>query len=636
MDRILLIEDDDGAQLLFRNRLQELGYEVVGASTGARGLLEARAAKFDLFIVDIGLGSGIDGYEVCRRLKAMPQNHGIPVVLISGQVKNPEELHLGYAAGCEAFLMKGDLTLIEDVVRAMLRIKALQNELASQNRLLEEQNRRLHEERQRAADLGTALRESGSRADVFRDLAAGRPDAVLLVDAEGVVRMTDRGARDVFGGTLEGKHLASIAPGTGLEAFVRDARTGAHEAYRFDLEWSSGATRSLTASILPTVPGGTEPRYKVLLLLDAGKRRVAAEVLRMEEQGVPRRELGPLLEAARVTFRPASMVGDSASMRELRGAVDRLRRGEGPVLLRGEPGTGKHLVARILHFSGEAGGPFVPLDAAALSRGQLQEELLGIDKGHSDALTARPGLFLRAQDGSIFLENVDRMPLDLQASLLAILREGRVKRVGSSQAEAVNVRLIASSTANLEKLAEKGRFDPELLALLAPQTLHTLPLRQRLEDVPALATHFLARYDPTGARTLSSEALWVLGEYAWPGNVRELEDCIEGALARSAEPELSASDLAPALVERFKELSTADSIPGPGGGGAGRRLREDPLAEAYAKLEAKGTPPSLEGYEKLCLLHALHDTGGDKLKAAQLLKIGKSTFYRKLKTHGLS
>ena len=304
---------------------------MVGAETGARGLMEARAGQFDLFLVDIGLGSGIDGYEVCQRLKGIPQNHGIPVVLISGQVKSQEELHRGYAAGCEAFLMKGDLTLIEDTVRAMLRIKALQNELAQQNRLLEEQNRHLQEERQRTADLGTALRESVSRADVFRGLAAGHPDAVLLVDAEGVVRMTDRGARDILSGDIEGKHLAAIAPGTGLEAYVRNARTGPHEAYRFDLEWASGATRSLTASILPTVPGATEPRYKVVLLMDAGKRRVAAEMFCMEEQGIPRRELGPLLESARATYRPSALVGTSPATLTLREELLRAIEAEGPV-----------------------------------------------------------------------------------------------------------------------------------------------------------------------------------------------------------------------------------------------------------------------------------------------------------------
>ena len=135
MGRILLIEDDSGTQLLLQSRLKDLGHEVVTAPTGAMGVMEARSGSFDLFLVDVMLGSGIDGYEVCRRLKGMPHVHGVPIVMISAIVKNREDLHKGYEAGCEQFLLKGDMTLLEDVVRAMLRLKSLQDELAIQNRL---------------------------------------------------------------------------------------------------------------------------------------------------------------------------------------------------------------------------------------------------------------------------------------------------------------------------------------------------------------------------------------------------------------------------------------------------------------------------------------------------------------------
>ena len=646
MDRILLIEDDAGAQLLFRNRLQELGYEVLGASTGARGLMEARAGKFDLFLVDIGLGSGIDGYEVCRRLKAMPQNHGIPVVLISGQVKSQEELHRGYAAGCEAFLVKGDLTLIEDVVRAMLRIKALQNELASQNRLLEERNRRLNEERQRAADLGEALKASGGSGHAL--LGATHPDAVLLVDADGTVRDTDRGARDILGADIEGKHLATIVSGTGLEAYVRDAKSGVHDSYRFDLQFSNGSIRALTATVMPTVPSsiGAEPGLKVVLLFDAGKQRFASEMRRLGERGVPRREIGPLLEAARHAFRPSQLVGDSSAMRDVRASVTALAALRAPVLVQGEAGVGKELVARILHFHGPASGPFVPVHCSALAPDTLEEELLGRSR-EGDEL---PGLLHLAQDGTLFIDEVDRLPEPIQDRLLGILRDGKAPRLGSSQSEPVNVRFVAATSADLDELASKGKLRSELVELLSEHAITLPPLREHLEDVPGLLEHFLHHHDPTGELQLSDEARWVLGEYEWPGNVAEVAECIELTVAHATGPEVGVGDLPTPLFELFKELSDTDAIPSQGAAAghshgtvvaAGsprspKTKKADRLAEEYLSIDVVEAAPSLEAYERKAILHALRETKGDKLLAAKLLNIGKSTFYRKLKTHGLN
>jgi len=643
LERILLVEDDAGAQLLLRNRLQELGYEVVVASTGARGLLEARAGRFDLYLVDIGLGSGIDGYEVCRRLKAMPQIHGNPVVLISGQVRSQEELHRGYEAGCQAYLVKGDMTLVEDVVRAMLRIKSLKDELGLQNRLLEERNRHLQEERRRGADLEVALRETGTRASVFRDLAAGHPDGTLLVDVEGIVRMTDRGAQDIFGKDLEGKHLADLARGTGLEAFVRNVRTEPHEAYRFDLEWANGAVRSLSASVMPTVPqsvGESDQALKVVLLVDAAKRRVAGEILRLEDQGIPRRELGPLLEAARRTFHPSRIVGDSPAMVAHRAAVLAAAGSRASVLITGPPGTGKDLAARCIHYASHASGPFVPVDCSALAPRLLESEIFGHAKGaFSEAITDRPGLLQQAQEGTVYLDEVGELPLALQERLLTALREKRVRRLGSQQLEPVSVRVVAASRSDLEQRVEQGRFLPELLADLQEIRITTPTLTKGSVDIRPLTEHFLERFGKAKGLEMSSEAQWVLTEYDWPGNIGELEHCIEVACLQATGAEIDVSLFSAPLLELYKSLSAADAIPRPGARDARRevaRVKTDPLAEKYATIDSAEGEPSLEAYEKKAILHALRETCGDKLAAARLLNIGKSTFYRKLKTHGLS
>ncbi len=630
MNRILLIEDDAGAQLLYRNRLSDLGFEVVVASTGAMGLMEARAGKFDLFLVDIGLGSGIDGYEVCRRLKAIPEIHNVPVVLISGQVRGQEELHKGYEAGCQSFLVKGDLMLLEDVVRAMLRIKSLQDDLALQNRLLEEQNRRLQTERARGADLEDALRETGSRQMVFRELAAGRPDGVLLVDGEGVVRMSDRGARDILGQGIEGKHLGTVAPDSRLEAFVRNARTEPHEAIRFDLPERPGRlTRSVSACVVPLVPlpEREQPVKGVVLLFDAARRRIAAEMLRLSEQDIPRRELGPLVEAARRQFHPAALLGKSAVMGELRSRVKHLARAETPVLVQGPAGSGKELVARSLHFSGPRGGPFVPLDCAALSGNLLESELFGHLKGaFPEALTDRPGLFQQAQNGTLYLREIGQLPPPLQARVLEALESGRVQRMGGGSPERIDVRLIAGSSTDLARAAEQGTFLPRLLQLITSARVDLPPLAERENDVELLALEFLERFSP-GAR-LSPEVLWLLRQYRWPGNVRELSDAIENSSRLATGREIRVGDLPPALLELHGRLDRAEGIPS---------ALPSPAPASDVEADTEIVPGALlDVYEKKALLRALSLTGGDKLKAAKLVGVGKSTFYRKLKLHGIT
>jgi len=639
VERILLVEDDPGAQLLYRNRLHELGYEVVVAATGARGLLEARASRFDLFLVDIGLGSGIDGYEVCRRLKGIPQIHAVPVVLISGRVQTQEDLHIGYEAGCEAFLVKGDLTLLEDVVRAMLRIKSLQDDLALQNRLLEEQNRHLQAERERGADLERALRESGSRVPVVRDIAAGLPDGVLLVGGEGIVRASDRGAQDILGKEIEGKHLATIAPGSTLEAFVRNARTDRHEAFRFDLgDRSKGTVRSFSASVLPTVSRvhGMESD-RVVLLSDATKRRVAAELLRSEESSVPRRELGALLEAARRTFHPSALLGESAAMVDLRGRLVQALSGNQPVLLCGPVGSGKGLIARILHFSGSASGPFVPVNVSALAPGLIETELFGCTRQTApEAIADRPGLVQQAHCGTLFLDEIGETALAIQEKLLELLEEKQVTRVGSSQPERVEVRLLAAATVDLEELVAQGRFLRDLLDRLRATEIPVPPLARREDDVLVLAEAFLARHGAAKRLRLSAEVLSVLSHHDWPGNVAELERCVEDACSAAAGPEIRLEHL-PANLQELEKRMARDAIPATGPRRDRTRASQPRTAsEAPLDLGVLQGVPSLELYEKQAIVHALHCTRGDNLAAAKLLKIGKSTFYRKLKAHGLN
>ncbi len=652
MGRILLVEDQQSAQLLFRNRLEEMAHAVHVVPTGAMGLIEARGGGYDLYLVNVELGSGIDGYEVCRRIKSIPQVQRIPVVLFSSHACGNEELHRGYQAGCAAFLHKGELALLEDVVSAMLNLKAQQDDLALQNRVLEDQNRRLSAERQRSAELEAALRDSGSRATVFRELAAGRPDGVLLVDAEGIVRFADRGAVDLLGNELEGRNLGSLAPSSGLEAFVRDARNEPREGFRFDIATRGGKVpRSLSASVIPIAPlsAGGPAGLRVVLILDAFRRRLAAEVLRLQEQGIPRREIGPLIEAGHRAFQPNQLIGTSSAMTELRRTVTRAARLGQNALVRGEPGTGKGLVAYILHFSSRRSGPLVPVNCAALSPDSIAAELFGHVKGaFAGALFERPGLLHQSHQGTLFLHEIDAIPAQEQALLARALADAEVLRLGATRPEHVDLRVVATTSADLRPLVADGSFDADLFQRIADVEILLPPLRERREDIPALVEHYAAAFaTERESLAFAPEAIDVLQAHVWPGNVRELLECIERVVALTPGEWIDVEHLPQALRDseaaqdrpRDVSLAVAERPERP------VRGTHSVVPPSGSQVEAEGEqrddqvlfppPGSLMDYEKLCLLNALKASGGDKTKAAQILRVAKSTLYRKLRDHGL-
>ena len=624
MKRILLIEDELSSQLLYRNRLADLGYEVTSAETGAMGLMEARASSFDLFLVDVNLGSGIDGLEVCRRIKGVPELVGTPVVLISSEVKSSQDLHRGYEAGCQAFLKKGDTTLIEDTVRAMLRVKSLQDDLAAQNRLLEEQNRHLKEAQARGTDLEHALMESEARLPSSGD--SRHPDGTILVDEDGICRSADRGARHLFGLGMEGKHLASLLPGSGLEALVRDVKNEP-QVYRFVFKDRTGRpARSLRASVFPMLPNSSDHSgVRVVALYDRDSGRLAAE-LSAEGSGSSASggELGMLREAARVVFRPTAFVGESPSICSLRARVAEVALRSDNVWLRGETGTERGLLARILHYSGERVGSFVPVDCASMSSEMLEREIRGYAKdAFPEAMVDRPGLLLRSKGGTLYLENAEALERGLIEELERVARRGVVRRLGSRQDERVDARICIATAKELDEELARQFAGFGAVEFTLP------PLRERIEDVEVLARHYLDQH-ASAHLEIDPEALWALRQYSWPGNTTELSRCMETAARNAVEGTVGVSDLSSPLIAVHARHERAERIPS---------LTPSGTAQASTMLDIdydnEEDGPLLKHFEKKALLYALERSGGDKLSAAKLAGVGKSTFYRKLKTHGI-
>jgi DNA-binding NtrC family response regulator len=291
--------------------------------------------------------------------------------------------------------------------------------------------------------------------------------------------------------------------------------------------------------------------------------------------------------------------------------IQSLRHVESHVLVQGESGTGKELVARAIHaLSPRAAGPFVPVDCGALPESIIESELFGHEKGaFTGAVGAKPGLFRLADGGTLFLDEIGEIPPTIQAKMLRALQAREVRPVGGSGAIPVDLRVISATHRDLAAMVASGAFRSDLFYRLHVVRIEIPALRERREDVPVLARHFLAKHRRAASQVegLDEGALERLVQYDWPGNVRELENVIESALALASGPRVRAEDLP--LPDR-----------GPG---------------RAAPPPSDGLELRLEAYERCCLERALSQTEGDAREAARLLGIGRSTFYRKLAEHGL-
>ncbi|HXX48024.1 MAG TPA: sigma-54 dependent transcriptional regulator [Myxococcota bacterium] len=297
------------------------------------------------------------------------------------------------------------------------------------------------------------------------------------------------------------------------------------------------------------------------------------------------------------------VIAQSASMRRVLQTVRDLAPNESNVLIEAESGTGKELVARAIHeTSPRSGGPFVPVDCGALPEGMIEGELFGYLRGaFTGAVRDSDGLFRAAQGGTLFLDEVGELPLGVQAKLLRAIQEREVRPLGAVDARPIDVRLIAATNRDLAAEVRAARFRADLFYRLRVVALALPPLRERPEDVPVLASHFVERAARgTKVIGLEPEALERLIAHRWDGNVRELENTIEAAVALAQGPRITAADL---------RLSSFD--------------------EPRAQLPG-GIPLSLDAYERACLEEALRRCEGDVRAAARLLGIGRSTFYRKL------
>jgi two-component system response regulator AtoC len=308
------------------------------------------------------------------------------------------------------------------------------------------------------------------------------------------------------------------------------------------------------------------------------------------------------------------IIGTSANIQDVLRMISRLKDSRTPVLISGESGTGKELAARAIHFRGAmAQTPFVAVDCGSLVPTLMESELFGYEKGaFTGASRSKEGLFKAADGGTIFLDEIGELPLEMQAKLLRVLQEKEVRPVGSNEKINVDVRVIAATNRDLENAYREGTFRKDLYFRLNVVTVHLPALRDRRSDIPVLVHHFLDRYAPTDHLQVTAAAMKSLLQYDWPGNVRELENCVARAVTLGDHRIIDVGDLPPSI--------RADHGP--------------TQAESAADSASISTTARAE-MERMTILRVFEQANGDKALAGKMLGISRATLYRKLKRYNI-
>ncbi len=340
---------------------------------------------------------------------------------------------------------------------------------------------------------------------------------------------------------------------------------------------------------------------RLLLERAAAHLKLTAENRLLREQVKSKQGFGPL-------------VGHAPEMEKLYRIIAKAAHSTHPVLILGESGTGKELVARSIHYSGPfRDRPFIPVDCGSLVPTLIESELFGYVRGaFTGAVRAKDGLLATAEGGTVFLDEVGELPVDLQAKLLRAIQEKEVRPVGGTRAIPINVRILAATNRDLDVAVQQGTFRRDLYFRLNVLSLRIPPLRERKQDIPLLIGNALERINGATQmqHSVGDDALRLMLNYDWPGNVRELENCIERACTTCSLPTIHVADLPTQLRNFQAQARPPMPVPDP--------ETVVPIAEL----------------EKQAILHAIEVLQGDKLEAARRLGIGKTTLYRKLKEYG--
>ena len=616
MARILVVDDTPENIRLIELYLRDTEFEVESATSGHEAIERAMNGAFELILLDVVM-PGIDGFEVCRRLKNDPLTAFVPVIFLTGRMGDQSDKLAAYKLGAVDYIQKPvDREELVARIRVMLQLEQGRSKLERENVALRAELARVH---QRIEEMRASFSDLEQLS--AEHAAVGMP-AMISLGKDGAVGAFDAAAAALLGELAVGEQLAQS--GAAAAAVAEVLAAGAAPA-TVDLLHQDGSRREVLVGAHRHSDG-----EQLVLLQDVSGLRSMERHLADRSLVAP---APPVRAASGVVYRMTDFVGDSEAVAEVSARVDSLRQKRSTVLIYGESGTGKELVARALHFDGRhRSAPFIPLHCGAIAPELIESELFGHEKGaFTGADAVSPGLFQAADGGTIFLDEIAETSPSVQVKLLRVLQRGEIRPVGASKPRIVDVRIIAATNRDLLELVQEGKFREDLYYRLEGVTLYLPPLRERVSDLRMLAEYFLAmanrRHDRTEQPVLgfSKGALDCMTSYSWPGNVRELENVIERAFALDVGEILQVED----LPERLR--------------GRAPRLRPSPVhrgadadgAEPRALGSVKDIRDHRDAAERKIIEQALKETGGDKLAAANNLGMARSTFYRRVKELGI-
>ena len=557
--RILVVEDEAVVALDVEDRLRRLGHQVVGtADSSASALALAAEVRPDLVLMDIALRDGSDGIAAAERLRA---ELAVPVVFVTA-FADAETLERAKRVSPHGYIVK---PFDERDLRATIEIALYRDGL---DRAL----RRSHDDLLAVLDVqrtGNVLVDAAGRI-VFANAAAAR---ILGTDPRALVDVP----------WPEGLRLAGDARRS-VEALLRAAPSRRQKVVARLPD--RGAGDSVVEIEIEDDPRA--PERKIFFLADVSELHGLRRLL--DEQG---------------EFH--NIVGRSAPIQRVVRLVQQVAPTDVTVLIEGETGTGKELVARAIHHeSARRKGPFVAVNCAGLSEELAASQLFGHRRGaFTGAVADSIGMFEAARSGTLFLDEIGDLPLRIQTTLLRVLEERTVMRIGETQPRPVDVRIVVAANRDLATEVEAGRFRADLLYRIRVGRIHLPPLRERRVDLPLLVRHILSEQRAITGRhveAVNDEAMQALLAYEWPGNVRELKNTLGYAVIHCAGTAIELEDLPPEVLEHATPV----------------------IAPSY-----------LPGDERERIVAALARAGGERKAAAALLGVSRATLYRRMAHYGI-
>ena len=582
------------------NRVFLPEFELSHASNGeaACGIIrEAKAKNRPIAVayVDIRMPPSIDGVETTRRMRAIDSD--VEVVIMTAYTdKSLSDIIHGMEALHKLLYIRKPFSReeIQQITLSLVGKWNITQALAEKQRLLTVNNQRMEAVNQR---LEAVLDATG--------------DAMAMYDADDRLIFANKGYRELYG--LAESELKELPPDALAARFQEPA-----------LPLANGLFFGNQGHLVQEVATGQAPRPRLFYQSAApvrdsrqdvmGRLLVYRDVSREIEVEQMKAEVLRLRTELETTYSFAGIVGDSPKMRQVYALMHQALESDTTVLIRGESGTGKELVAKSFHFNGpRKQGPFLAVNCSAIPETLIESELFGHEQGaFTGATSQKIGAFEFAKGGTIFLDEIGDMPLTLQARLLRVLQERSIRRVGGMPSILVDVRVIAATHKNLEEAVRTGAFRADLFYRLAVFPVVLPPLRERREDIPLLANHFLKKHAERLGKSISgfsSATLRMLLRYDWPGNIRELENAIERAVLLTTTGVLQVNHLPP-------ELSPV-------------------VASQHGHTEPAAIVP-LSEVERLAIANALDLSAHNVPDAARALGVSRATLYRKLRKHGLS